>query len=92
MYTTEVTTTLSKYIENKELSSFFDLLKSNEEDPAVGSLMQDIINEWQKLQVAKKNGLMDDEQIYFAIRAFFNRKKNEIPGLLEAYSSGKLDS
>ena len=95
MYTEEVTQTLSKFIEDKELSPFVEELKMYREDPAVGPVMEEILKEWQGLQVAGKNGLMDEEQIYFAIRAFFNRKIKEIPGLLNEFNkkeSGNLDA
>ncbi len=95
MYTPEVTDKLFKLIEDKEVSLFLEELKSYSEDPAVGPLIQEVLNEWQSLQVAQKNGLMDEEQVYFAIRAFFKRKSDEIPALLEDpgnEESGNLDS
>jgi hypothetical protein len=82
MYSTQDTSELVKLLEEGELESFFNNVAKHEDDEKVGPVMKSILEEWQKLQIARKNGLMDEEQLYYAIRAFFKKKADEIPALL----------
>lgn len=83
MYSEEVSGRLSNYLQNRDHDAFISLVSEYLEDPKVGSLMNDISDEWRKLLIARKNGLMDEEQVHFAMVAFFRKKKTEITAALE---------
>ncbi len=72
MYTQELATQLSELLTQDSMDDFFAKLR--EESEQFEPFVTLIEEEWRKLQIAKKNGLMNDEQVYFAISAFFTRE------------------
>ncbi len=72
MYTQEIATQLGELLSQDSMDDFFAKLHagSEEYEPFVTLIDE----EWRKLQIARKNGLMNDEQVYFAISAFFKRE------------------
>ena len=82
MYTEEVTAELKKFIDNSKIDTFLQRVDSFRQDPVVGDIMEDILDEWNKLQQAVKNGLMNEEQQFFAIQAYFQRRQQEFSARL----------
>lgn len=72
MYTKEIASQLSELLTQETMDNFFVKLREGSEDfePFVNVMEE----EWRKLQIARKNGLMNDEQVFFAISAFFKRE------------------
>ncbi|MCA6079157.1 hypothetical protein [Fulvivirga sedimenti] len=95
MYSEEVTAQLLNFLAGKEYDSFLSTVSSYTENEIVGAQMSNILDEWRKLQLARKNGLMDDEQVHLAMTAYFNKRSREIPELLkeaDREGSGNLDA
>lgn len=70
----DVTVTMHEHLRREEYDQFFHLLEPLENVPLLEEPALAIREEWRKLQIARKNGLMDDEQINLALIAFFKKK------------------
>ena len=78
MYTTNLANSLSKLLSEESLDSFFSTLRTEADKGDFSTFADAIDEEWRKLQIAKKNGLMDDEQVRFALTAYFKRESNAL--------------
>ena len=76
MYTPEIASKLSGLLQAGDLEGFLSTIRSESEKADFLEFAEAVEEEWRKLQIAKKNGLMDEEQISFAMSAFFNRESN----------------
>ncbi len=74
---------LAGLLSQQKYEEFFTRLKPLGNSELLESSVQDILEEWRKLQIAKKNGLMDDEQIHLAFTAYFRRTASRMIGLSE---------
>lgn len=69
---------LSELLEKKDYDTFFKKLDAFLSEEHVGQSVQDIQEEWRKLHIAKRNGLMDDEQIHLAMTAYYTKKGKQM--------------
>lgn len=79
----KVTETMSGHLQHAEYEAFFKMLEPLENNAVLEGPVSDIREEWRKLQIARRNGLMDDEQINLALIAYFNRKQKDMIRLQE---------
>ncbi len=96
MYNEEVTANLLNILDTRDYESFLSTLSPYADNEIIGEPVSNILEEWRKLQLAKKNEIMNDEQVHLAISAYFRKKSREITALLleaeEEKTSGDLDS
>ncbi len=74
---------MGEQLEKKEYDNFFKKLETYLDQPVLEQPIQDIQKEWRNLHIAKRNGLMDDEQIHLAMTAFYKKKAKQMLALQE---------
>lgn len=78
MYTTEIASKLSTLLDSGDIEGFLTVVSTESESGNFSDFADAIHEEWRKLQIAKKNGLMDEEQIKFALTSFFSRESENV--------------
>jgi hypothetical protein len=78
MYTTELANQLKQLLTHDTLDDFFGKLQEEATTEEFEPFVSAIEEEWRKLQIAIKNGLMNEEQAFLALTAFFNRESKKL--------------
>ncbi len=78
MYTENDQVKLNSLLDQKQHDTFFTELDQFTDESSLEPIVAQIKEEWRKLQIARRNGLMDQDQIDLAFAAFFRKKSAQM--------------
>lgn len=72
-----------KLLNAEDHQGYFSELDSFKDHALLGPQVSAIKEEWRKLQIARRNNLMNDEQIHLALKAFHKKSLKQMEGLID---------